>query len=150
MKPLLALARLAMGLWAGAVAAVAFAVAPRVFGFLADRPRAGELMAPIFRRIDLFGIGAAVLFAIVAKGSRWRFALACLLGFAAAANAFLIAPRIAGGDRTLHGLSEGLWGGILVGSTVLALVGPRGPLNPSPEGCARRSPRAPPRGPRDR
>lgn len=127
MKLLLALARLAMGLWAGAVAAVAFAVAPRVFRFLADPPRAGELMAPVFRRIDLFGIGAAVLFAVAARGSRWRLALACLLGAAAAANAFVLGPRIAGGDRTLHGLSEGLWGGILVGSCVLALAGPRAP-----------------------
>ncbi len=121
---ILALARLAMGLWAGAVAAVAFAVVPRVFGFLADPPRAGELMAPVFRKIDLFGIAASVFFAITARKSRWRFALACLLGLAAAANAFVLGPRIAGGDRALHGLSEGLWGAILVGSVVLALAGP--------------------------
>ena len=132
MKLLLALARFAMGVWSGAVAAVAFAVAPRVFGFLVDRQQAGELMGPIFRKIDLFGIGAAVLFAVAARASRWRFALACLLGFAAAANAFLIGPRIAGGDRTLHGLSEGLWGGILVGSAVLALVGPPSPPQSQP------------------
>ncbi len=129
---LFALARLAMGLWAGAVAAVAFAVAPRVFRFLADPPRAGELMAPIFRKIDLFGIGAAILFAIVARKSRWRFAVACLLGAAAAANAFVLAPRIAGGDRLLHGFSEGLWGVILVGSVVLALAGPRAPSYSQP------------------
>jgi len=121
-----------MGLWAGAVAAVAFAVAPRVFGFLADPPRAGELMAPIFRRIDLFGVGAAVLFAVAARGSRWRFGVACLLGVAAAANAFVLGPRIAGGDRALHGFAEGLWGGILVGSTVLALFGPRSPSQSQP------------------
>ncbi len=119
-----ALARLAMGLWAGAVAAVAFVVAPRVFGFLADPPRAGELMVSIFRKIDLFGICVSALYAIVAAKSRWRLAVAVLLGAAAASNAFLLAPKIAAGDRTLHGLSEGLWGLILVWGVVLALVGP--------------------------
>ncbi len=122
-----ALGRLAVALWAGAVAAVAFAVAPRVFRFLADPPRAGELMGPIFRKVDLFGIGAAVLFAVAARGSRWRFALACLLGAAAAANAFLLGPAIAGGKRELHGVSEAVWGAILVGSLVLAIAGPRTP-----------------------
>jgi Domain of unknown function (DUF4149) len=127
-----AAARLGVALWAGAVAAVAFAVAPRVFRFLDDPSRAGELMAPIFRKVDLFGIGAAVLFAVAARGSRWRFALACLLGAAAAANAFLLAPRIAAGQRELHGLAEALWGGILLGSLVLALFGPRTPSQSQP------------------
>jgi len=122
-----AFARLAIALWAGAVAAVSFAVAPRVFTFLNDPPRAGELMLPIFKKVDLFGIGAAILFAIVARGSRWRFALACLLAAAAAANTFVLAPRIVAGDKALHHVSEGLWGGILVGSVVLALAGPRTP-----------------------
>jgi len=131
-RPLRALARLGVALWAGAVAAVAFAVAPRVFHFLDDPPRAGELMAPIFRKVDLFGIGAAILFAVVARGSRWRFALACLLAAAAAANTFILAPRIPGGDRWLHNLSEALWGGILVGSVVLALAGPRTPPQSQP------------------
>jgi len=128
---LLAVARLGVSLWAGAVATVAFAVAPRVFPFLDDPPRAGELMAPIFRKVDLFGIGAAVLFAVASRGSRWRFALACLLAAAAAANAFILAPRIAGGDRALHHISEGLWGAILVGTLVLALAGPRTPSQSS-------------------
>lgn len=132
MKAFSALARLAMGLWAGAVAAIAFAVAPRVFRFLADPPRAGELMAPVFRKIDLFGIAASILFAIAARKSRWRFCIACLLGLAAAANAFFLAPRIAGGDRTLHGASEVLWGTILVWSLVLALVGPPAPPQSQP------------------
>jgi hypothetical protein len=127
-----ALARLGVALWAGAVATVAFAVAPRVFRFLDDPARAGKLMAPIFRKVDLFGIGAAVLFALAARGSRWRFALACLLGAAAAGNAFVLAPRVPGGDPALHHISEGLWGAILVGSLVLALVGPRAPSQSQP------------------
>jgi hypothetical protein len=119
------LARLGVALWAGAISAVAFAVAPRVFHFLPDSQQAGELMAPIFRKVDLFGIGAAILFAIASRGSRWRFALACILGAAAAANTFVLAPRIPGGSPTLHSISEGLWGGILLGSLVLALAGAR-------------------------
>jgi hypothetical protein len=122
-----ALARLAVGLWAGAVLAVAFVVAPRVFAFLNDRPRAGELMGPIFRRVDLFGIAAAILFAVAARGSRWRFALACLLGAVAAANAFVLGPAIAGGKSELHGVARAAWGAILAGSLVLALAGPRAP-----------------------
>jgi hypothetical protein len=130
-NPLAASARLAVALWAGAVATVAFVVAPRVFGFLDDHARAGELMRPIFRSVDLFGIGAAVLFAVAARGSRWRLALACLLGAAAAANAFILGPAIAGGKRELHGVSEAVWGAILVGSLVLAIAGPRTPSHSS-------------------
>jgi hypothetical protein len=127
MRILGSLARLGMGLWAGAVAAVAFVVAPRVFGFLGDPPRAGELMVPIFRRIDLFGIGAAALFAFAARKSRWRLFPALALGIAAAASAFVLSPLIRKGGERLdlyHSIAEGLWGTILVGSTVLALAGP--------------------------
>jgi len=121
-----ALARLAVGVWTGAVAAVAFAVAPRVFGFLEDPERAGELMAPIFRKVDIFGIVAAALFAVAARRSRWRFVLALALGALAAANAFVLSPLISErGDnlKLYHGMSEAFWGVILVGSAVLAFVG---------------------------
>jgi hypothetical protein len=127
MRILASLARLGMGLWAGAVAGIAFVVAPRVFGFLADRPRAGELMAPIFRRIDLFGVGVAVLFAIAARRSPRRFFSAVGLGLAAAANVVVLSPLIRSGSARgplYHSLSEGLWGVILVGSVLLALAGP--------------------------
>lgn len=128
MKNLLpALARLAVGAWTGAVAAIAFAVAPRVFGFLDDPERAGELMAPIFRKIDIFGIVAAALFAVAARRSRWRFVLALALGALAAANAFVLSPLISKRDESLdlyHGMSEAFWGVILIGSAVLALTGP--------------------------
>ena len=124
MRIAVALARLAMALWAGAVAAVGVVVAPRVFGFLDDRARAGELMGPIFRKVDLFGIFAAVLFAVVARRSRWRLAIAVLLGVAAAANAFVLGPRIPGGSAALHHVAEALWALILLWTLVLALVGP--------------------------
>lgn len=127
MKLLSPLARLAIAFWTGAVAGVSFVVAPRVFGFLADRAQAGELMGPIFRKVDVFGIVAAVLFAIVARRSPWRLVLACLLGAAAVTNAFVLAPRILTGDLRLHGVSEWLWGGILVGGSVLTIAGPPDP-----------------------
>ena len=122
-----AVARLAVGLWTGAVAAIAFAVAPRVFGFLDDPERAGELMAPIFRKVDLFGVVAAALFAVAARRSRWRFVLALALGALAAANAFVLSPLISERGENLrlfHGMSEAFWGVILVGGAVLALAGP--------------------------
>ena len=120
------LARLAMGAWVGAVGAIAFVVAPRVFRFLDDAPRAGDLMAPVFRRIDLFGVAAAALFAVAARRSRWRAGLALLLGALAAANAFFLNPRIAARDARMelyHRLSEGAWGVVLLGGLVLALAG---------------------------
>jgi hypothetical protein len=125
---LFALARLAVALWTGAVAAVAFVVAPRVFSFLENREWAGDLMAPIFRRIDIFGIVAAALFAVAARKSRRRFVLAAALGAAAAVNAFALSPLIRARGENFefyHRASEALWGAILVGGTILALAGAR-------------------------
>jgi hypothetical protein len=128
-----AFARLAMGLWAGAVSAVAFAVAPRVFSFFGeDKARAGELMAPIFRKVDFFGLGVALFFALVARKSRWRLAIALLLAAAAAANAFILGPRIPGGGKTLHHVAEALWGLILFWSAVLAIFGQGAPTQSQP------------------
>lgn len=127
MRILAPLARLAVAFWTGAVAGVSFVVAPRVFGFLPDHAEAGKLMAPIFRKIDLFGVGVAIFFAIIARKSLCRLVLACLLGAAAAANAFVFAPRILAGDPTFHRVSVWLWGGILVGGSVLLTLGPPRP-----------------------
>jgi hypothetical protein len=89
-------------------------------------------MAPIFRKVDLFGLGAAVLFAVVARKSRWRFAIAVLLAVAAAGNAFILGPRIPEGGKALHHVAEAFWGVILVWSVVLAVAGPRSPPQSHP------------------
>jgi len=121
------IARLALSLWIGSVACVAFLVAPRVFSFLHDNPRAGDLMAPVFKWVDLAGIVAALLFLVAARKHRLRAILAGLLGAAAAVNAFGITPRILERGPHLqlfHKISEGLWAGILIGGVILLLLGP--------------------------
>jgi len=122
------ISRLLLALWIGAVAGVAFVVAPRVFGFLDDKAQAGELMGPIFQRVDLFGIAAAVFFAVAARKSRWRLVFALGLGALAAINVVVLAPEIRARGEHLdiaHQLSTVLWSVILIGGLVLLVVGPR-------------------------
>jgi hypothetical protein len=107
------------------MACVAFVVAPTVFRTLEDDTLAGRVMAPIFRMVDLYGIGAALIFALVARRRRAIVALAA--GAAAAVNAFLVGPRIAAraeGWEFLHHVSTGLWLAILIVGFILALLGP--------------------------
>lgn len=126
---LTASARAALALWTGAIAGIAFAVAPRVFRYLDDPRRAGELLRPIFRRVDLFGIGVSLLgiaAVFAADLRRWRALLLAAMGGAAATNAFLLAPLIEARDDRFalwHRLSEGCWGMILVAGTLLLLTG---------------------------
>ena len=127
-----AVARLLLGLWIGAVAGVAFVVAPRVFGFLDDKAQAGELMGPIFQRVDYFGIAVAAVFAVAARKSRWRLVVALALGALAAVNVFVLAPEIRARGEHLdlaHQISTVLWSVILVGGLVLLVMGP-GPRAP--------------------
>ena len=122
------IARLALSLWIGSVASVAFLVTPRVFDFIDDNKYAGDLVAPIFNSVDLFGIGAAVLFALAARKSRWRVITVVVLGAAAAINVFGLSPRIAARDENFevyHHIAVGLWSLILLGGVVLVVAGPR-------------------------
>ena len=122
-----AISRLLLSLWIGAVAGVAFVVAPRVFGFLDDRAQAGELMGPIFQRVDYLGIAVALVFAVAARKSRWRLVLALGLGALAAINVFALAPEIRARGEHLeiaHHISTGLWSVILIGGIVLLVAGP--------------------------
>lgn len=122
-----ALARLLVGLWTGAVAAVAFLVAPRAFRFLDDNRRAGDLLVWIFRRVDLFGIAAGAVAVVAWRRSRWRAAIAVAMTWAAACNAFFLGPRIAARAEPFafyHRASEGLWGAILLGGVALLLFDP--------------------------
>lgn len=123
---LLALTRLALGLWAGAMAIV-IVVAVRAFHSLgtADAPR---FLAPIFRTVDLYGVGAAILATIAFRASPWRAILVAGAGAGALINTFALAPRIA--DRAehfefYHRASEGLWAFALVSSGILLLAWPR-------------------------
>lgn len=122
-----AVARLLLALWIGAMAGVAFVVAPRVFGFLDDQAQAGELMGPIFRHVDYFGIATAIVFAAAARRSRWRLVLSAALGALAAINVFALAPEIRARKEHLeiaHQLSTILWSVMLLGGIVLQVVGP--------------------------
>lgn len=120
-------AHAAFGLWIGAVACVAFVVAPTVFRRLDDNRLAGEVMAPIFHAVDVFGVAAAVLFAVAAKGRKWRVLGAAILGAAALVNVAVVAPRVAARENLelYHRIAEGLWGVILVVGLWLLLIGPR-------------------------
>ena len=109
-------------------ACTAFAVAPSVFGVVEDRRLAGDVMLPIFRAVDAFGIVASVVFVFAAWGRRVRGAIAFAAALAAAVNLFVLTPRIAErveGFERLHALSTGLWTGILVAGLVLLWLGPR-------------------------
>lgn len=127
MKLLEPVARLLLGLWIGAMAGVALVVAPRVFGFLDDNAQAGELMGPIFQRIDYFGIAVAIVFAVAARRSRWRMIVSLALGALAAINVFALAPEIRARGEHLevaHQISTILWGVMLLGGIVLLVAGP--------------------------
>lgn len=124
-----ALARLLVALWTGAVAAVAFLVAPRAFRFLDDPRRAGEFLAPIFRSIDFFGLGAALVAAVAWRRSRLSLATAVVMAWAAAMNRFFLAPRIEARIEPFavyHRMSEICWGLILLGGILLLLRAPGG------------------------
>lgn len=134
MRLLPRLAHVLFSFWIGAMAVVAFVVAPGVFRGLRDRLTdgesnrvAGDLMAPIFSAVDLFGIFAAVLFAVAAFRERMRAGAALVLAGLAAANHLVLAPAIAAraeGFESYHKASEVLWGVMLLAGIVLAILGP--------------------------
>lgn len=124
------LARLALALWIGSVACVSFLVAPRVFRFLDDNARAGELMGWIFQRVDWFGLAAAVLFVAAHYKRRVRAGVAALMGAAAAVNVFWVTPKVIARGEDLdfyHRLATQLWGGILILGLGLLLADARPP-----------------------
>ena len=133
------IAQTLMGAWVGAVACVSFVVAPRVFEVLRGKPIsnhltreragevAGELLAPVFANVDKFGILAAIVFLVAAWGLRGRAILALVLGLCAVVNLLVVGPQIEArgeGFETWHMIATGLWLAILVGGSILAVVGP--------------------------
>lgn len=120
-------AHAALGLWIGAVACVAFVVAPTVFRTLDDDALAGKVMAPIFQAVDVFGVAAAALFAVAARGRKWRALGAAALGAAALVNVVIVAPKVTARENLelYHKVAEVLWGVVLFGGLWLLLLGPR-------------------------
>ena len=120
------LAYAALSLWIGAVAGVAIVVIPSVFGKLNDNKLAGDVMAPIFRSVDLFGVAAAFLYAFAVRRHRRRMVLAWVLGVAATGSAVLgrfIAER-AEHWELYHAIATKLWFVILLVGVCLVVVGP--------------------------
>jgi len=109
--------------WLGAMACAIFGVIV-VFEKFA-RPAAAEFAGSVFKVVDLYGIVAASLYAIVHRRRRWRFVLSIMTGLAAAANLFLVAPKIAAraeGFMAWHRAAEGIWTAIFVAGLVLVLA----------------------------
>ncbi len=124
---MLGIARLCIVLWTGAVLCVMFAVAPSVFAGIPEAQREavppGEILGPVFRAVDLFGVATAVLYLLAlaparVRGKRWRVIDVAAMGAAAAVDTFVLAPiiRNEGGSSAAHGISMALW-------TVVAVAG---------------------------
>ena len=130
MKLLHGIAHVAVALWVGAVAAVSFIVAPRAFEVFTKSGEAGDFLRPVFAYVDMFGVGAAALYVLLARRSRMRAIVAGILGAAAAINVWGISPRLAfldSGDANFalfHRTSMALWLTILVGGVALIFLGP--------------------------
>jgi hypothetical protein len=149
-----ACARLGLGLWIGAVAAIAFVAAPLVFGavpaHVPTKDAAARVIGPAFARVDLFGLlaGGLVLLHLLLDAPRpgrlWRLALVALMLAAAATDASLLAPAIEARRAPLgawHAGAVGAWMLILVAGAVLLALGP------APDrGISRRSVGTPPQG----
>ena len=131
-----ALARVGLGLWIGALGAIAFVAAPLVFGavptHVASKEAAARVIGPAFARVDVFGllVGALVLTHLLrrrrARGARWRLGLVAGMMAAAAVDAFVLAPAITARQEplgTYHGAAVVLWMLVLAAGTALMGAG---------------------------
>jgi len=146
--PLLAApARVALALWVGAVAAIAFVAAPLVFAsvpaYLPSKDVAGRVIGPAFGRVDTAGVVAGLLGLLHlfllprARGLAWRRLLLGAMVLAAVLDMLWIAPAITARTeplRTWHAVATGLWMLILGGGLVLLACG----LSPTASGTAAR------------
>ena len=86
---------------------------------------AADLAGPLFKAVDLYGLLAACLYAAAHRARRWRFVLSILTGLAAAANLFVVTPKVverAEGFMAWHRAAEGIWTAIFVAGLVLVLA----------------------------
>ncbi|MDJ0974781.1 MAG: DUF4149 domain-containing protein [Planctomycetota bacterium] len=139
-------ARIAFGLWIGAVAGVAFVAAPLVFGavpeHIATKDSAARVIGPAFARVDIFGLVACALTGIALLlrredgAARWRLLLIAVVAICAAVDAFFLAPKITAREEPLriyHGLATTAWMLILLFGALLLAVG----LLPRPSEASR-------------
>lgn len=139
-------ARIAFTLWIGAIAGVAFVAAPLVFdavpAHIATKDAAARVIGPAFARVDLLGLAASLLTALALLSrrrdprARWRLIVVGALAVLAAADAFVLSPKITNRAEPLrlyHGLATTAWMLILLGGLLLVAVG----LLPRPSEASR-------------
>lgn len=101
-----------LGLWVGAMLAIAFLAAPLVFGavpeWIETKDAAARVIGPAFGRIDGFGALACIVSLLVvlprrgASGARWRLVVLTLLLISALVDATWLAPAITARTEPLH------------------------------------------------
>ncbi len=117
--------QLLLGAWAGAMA-MTTVTAIRAFKMMETKEVAGDFMGGLFKIVDMVGIVAAGLAALLWFRSKPRLIGALLLTVGAAVSAFYINPMIMARENieTVHRISEILWTALLVGALALTLAGP--------------------------
>jgi len=117
--------QLLLGAWAGAMA-MTTVTAIRAFKMMESKEVAGDFMGGLFKIVDMVGIVAAGLAALLWFRSKPRLIGALLLTVGAAVSAFYINPMIMARENieTIHRVSEILWTALLVGALALTLAGP--------------------------
>ena len=117
--------QLLLGAWAGAMA-MTTVTAIRAFKMMESKEVAGDFMGGLFKIVDMVGIVAAGLAALLWFRSKPRLIGALLLTAGAAVSAFYINPMIMARENieTVHRVSEILWTALLIGAVALALTGP--------------------------
>jgi len=131
----------ALGVWVGAMLAIAFVAAPLVFGAVPDhiatKDDAARVIGPAFARIDWLGIGFCLVGLLVlarrraGPGIRWRALLLGLLLVSAGTSALYLSPAITARTEPLqayHRAATTLWMFDLVAGAFLMWRGfvPRG------------------------
>ena len=117
--------QLLLGAWSGAMV-MTTVTAIRAFKMMETKELAGDFMGGLFKIVDMVGIIAAGLAALLWFRSKPRMIGAVLLAAGAAVSAFYINPRIVARENieTIHRVSEILWTALLVGALALSLAGP--------------------------
>jgi CDP-diglyceride synthetase len=129
-----ALLALATAMWAGALAAVGFMVAPKLFALLPDRKLAGEVAGHMFvdmAWLSLIGCIILLVYFLFAHPDVWRWLLLFIVALCTALNHFWVRSIIValktGGtmDKSFafwHGISSLLYTLTLIGVVGLSFM----------------------------